>query len=171
MKLSQNISPASDIGWLANEITYRRYMLNRVSMQCYFREVTAEEYILLCMCLAAERESEQSDAARIYFSTIMEQMRLTLRQTSSLIGKLRDRGFVVWSHDDTGDEGTYIVLTKAGREIALKQEKILITYYEHVIEKFGKTKFVELIQMMDQLDTIMNERIQMEEGGEVGGDE
>ena len=42
---------------------------------------------------------------------------------------------------------------------ASEQEEILSGYYGNVIDKFGKENIVHLLQMMNELDSIMSEEI------------
>ena len=87
-------------------------------------------------------------------------MQLTIRQTSKMIGKLRDRGLVVWSHDGNGSDGTYVTITENGQKLLKTQEEILKNYYEKVIGKFGKDNMIHLLQMVKQLETIMSSEME-----------
>lgn len=87
-------------------------------------------------------------------------MELSMRQTSNMIGKLRDKGLVIWSHDGNGSDGTYVVITDTGRKKMEEQENILKKYYGNVIEKYGKEKMIQLLQLMKELETIMSSEIE-----------
>ena len=94
-------------------------------------------------------------------------MQLSIRQTSKMIAELRDRGLVLWSHDGTGKDGTYVSITENGKERIKIQEEIIKNYYGRVIEKYGKENLIQLLHLMKQLDTIMcSELEEFEEGGE-----
>ena len=73
-----------------------------------------------------------------------------------MAGKLRDAGYVVWSHDGDGSEGTYVTITESGQSIIRNQEELLKSYYGHVIDKFGKDNLLQLLRLMKQLETIMS---------------
>ena len=81
---------------------------------------------------------------------------MTMRQVSNMAGKLRDAGYVVWSHDGDGSEGTYVTITESGQSIIRNQEELLKSYYGHVIDKFGKDNLLQLLRLMKQLETIMS---------------
>ena len=104
-------------------------------------------------------QPENSEARKVYLADIAERMQMPVRQTSALIGRLRDRGFITWTHDGNGSEGTYVQITDLGRKKASEQEEILSGYYGNVIDKFGKENIVHLLQMMNELDSIMSEEI------------
>ena len=73
-----------------------------------------------------------------------------------MIGSLRDRGFVTWSHDGNGSEGTYVTITDSGKKLLNEQEEILKQYYGKVIDDFGKEKMIQLLQLMKELETVMS---------------
>ena len=73
-----------------------------------------------------------------------------------MAGKLRDAGYVVWSHDGDGSEGTYVTITESGQSIIRNQEELLKSYYGHVIDKFGKDNLLQLLRLMKQLETIIS---------------
>ena len=86
-----------------------------------------------------------------------------------MIGNLRDKGLVTWSHDGNGSEGTYVTITEMGQKLLTEQEEILKAYYGKVIEKFGKDNLIQLLQLMKQLETVMSSEIEeMEVLGEHG---
>ena len=154
----RKVTGSSGLNQLANEMTYRRYMTNRVSISKYFSYMTIPEYIVLCMA-KEPGQPENSEARKVYLADIAERMQMPVRQTSALIGRLRDRGFITWTHDGNGSEGTYVQITDLGRKKASEQEEILSGYYGNVIDKFGKENIVHLLQMMNELDSIISEEI------------
>ena len=87
-------------------------------------------------------------------------MQMTIRQTSKMITELKDRGLVLWSHDGSGKEGTYVTITDTGSSLLARQEACLKDYYGKVIEAFGKENLIKLLQLMKQLDTVMTSKIE-----------
>ena len=156
----------TDITKLSNELTYRQYMMNRGKIKTLFQEVSIPEYIALQNILQND-ESESIYGERTYLKELSEKMQLSIRQTSKMIAELRDRGLVLWSHDGTGKDGTYVSITENGKERIKIQEEIIKNYYGRVIEKYGKENLIQLLHLMKQLDTIMcSELEEFEEGGE-----
>ena len=60
----RKVTGSSGLSQLANEMTYRRYMTNRVSISKYFSYMTIPEYIVLCMA-AEPGQSENSEARKV----------------------------------------------------------------------------------------------------------
>lgn len=145
---------ANEIRKFTNELTYRRYLMNKGKIQELFRKMTLQEYIAL-YTIASEREISTDKGGKTYLKDLSEKMELTMRQTSKMIEKLKDRGLVLWSYDGTGSEGTYVTVTELGEKLFREQETILRDCYENVINKFGKENLTLLLKMMKQLDELM----------------
>lgn len=152
-----------DISKLAHELTYRRYLMSKGQVKDFFQNISISEYIALHI-ISLENETSDIYSGRTYLKDLSEKMQLTVRQTSRMVGELRDRGLVLWSHDGNGSEGTYVTITDNGKKLLQEQEEILKKYYEKVIERFGKEHMIQLLQMMKQLETIMSSEMEeMEE--------
>ncbi|MGN0315613.1 MAG: hypothetical protein ACI4EG_12625 [Fusicatenibacter sp.] len=50
-------------------------------------------------------------------------MQLTMRQTSKMVEKLKDRGLVLWTYDGNGSEGTYVTVTETGEKLFREIQK------------------------------------------------
>lgn len=145
----------SDVNMLSHEITYQRYLMNQGNIKELFEKMSIPEYIALHR-VASESELSSIYGERTYLKELAEKMQLTIRQTSKMIEKLRDKGLLTWSHDGDGSEGTYVTITEAGKKLLCEQEEVLKGYYGNVIEKFGKEKLIQLLQLMKELETIMS---------------
>ena len=163
----ENVS--SDIRVLSHEITYRRYMMNKGKIKELFENLSISEYIALYN-IDMEREVSSIYGEKTYLKDLSEKMELSMRQTSRMIGNLRDRGLLLWSHDGNGSEGTYVIITDSGKKLLKEQEEILRKFYGNVIDKFGKEKLIQLLQLMKELETIMSsefEDMEEEDGEEI----
>ena len=148
-----------DITKLSNELTYHRYLMNHGKVKDFFEQMSIPEYIALHTIEKNDAESDIYEG-RTYLKELSEKMQLTMRQTSKMIGQLRDRGLVVWSHDGNGSDGTYVTITENGQKLLKTQEEILKNYYEKVIGKFGKENMIHLLQIMKPLETIMSSEME-----------
>lgn len=148
-----------DIALLTNELIYHGYLFSHEKMQ--IQELNAMEYIALSF-IAHDSEASSIYGDRKYLDDISVKMHLTMRQTSNMIGKLRDAGLVLWSHDGNGSEGTYVVITENGKEKLKKQEEGLKRFYTKVIEKFGADKMVRMLQLMKEMESVINSERQAE---------
>lgn len=128
--------------------------MNKGKIQELFRKMTLQEYIAL-YTIVSERNGSSDHVGRSYLKNLSEKMQLTIRQTSQMVEKLKDRGLVLWSYDGTGSEGTYVTVTEMGEKLFQEQEKILRDCYGKVINKFGKENLTLLLKLMKQLDNLM----------------
>ncbi len=145
----------NDVAKLAYELTYHRYLMNKDKAQKLFTEMDVSEYIALHSI--ARITSDKGDISqKTYLSDLAEQLEMTIPNCSKMIKKLSSRGFVIWSHDGDGSEGTYVVITESGTKAMSYQEKILNEYYSRVINKFGHNNLIELLKLMEMLEKIMD---------------
>ena len=152
---------------LSHELTYRRYMMDRGKVRSLFKDIRIPEYIAL-YSIAQDSENASIYGDRTYLQELSEKMQLSMRQTSKMVGDLRDRGFVTWSHDGNGKDGTYVTITENGRKLLGNQETIVKEFYGRVIDSFGKENLIHLLHLMKELETVMTREIeQMEENGEL----
>ena len=148
--MEENIKE-TDVLKLGNEFTLRRYLFNKPQVSQVLNEA---DYILLHIIMETAREHEIYEG-KTYLKDLSEKMMLTIRQTSKLISKLKERGLVKWSHDGDGNEGTYVTITDEGRKLMEQQQAVYKEYYVNVIHKFGKDNLIEFLNLMKQLETVM----------------
>ena len=140
---------------LASEITYRRYMMDKVNLTKIFPDISTMDYIALWVI--SRLAEKKPDIDKIYLQDIAADLKVPMNRVSEMIQKLRDKGVLIWTHDGDGSEGTYVKLTGSGQEAMKKQQEILGSYYRNVIEEFGKEEFVSMLQMFARLERIMDE--------------
>ena len=148
----------TDVVKLSNELTYQRHLFNREYRRDFFMKMSIPEYIAL-QCIDMEEKSNIY-SGRTYLKDLSDKLQMTMRQTSKMIEHLRDKGYVVWSHDGNGSEGTYVTITESGRTLLREQEEAMKRYYGKVFDKFGKENLIQLLQLMKQLETIMSSEIE-----------
>ena len=100
---------------LSHELTYRRYMMDRGKVRSLFKDIRIPEYIAL-YSIAQDSENASIYGDRTYLQELSEKMQLSMRQTSKMVGDLRDRGFVTWSHDGNGTDGACVTITADGNK-------------------------------------------------------
>lgn len=153
---------------LGNELTLRRYLFNKAQVGRVLNEV---DYIVLHLIRETGAQQEIYEG-KTYLRDLSEKLMVPMRQTSKMVGKLKDRGLVKWSHDGDGNEGTYVTITEEGTKLLEQQQAVFKKYYGNVIEKFGRENLIELLNLMKQLETIMySEQERMEGSDHDGGDE
>ena len=161
MEEKNNLSISS----LTHELTLRQYIMNSGNIHKLLRELSIPEYIALHR-IAANSESGSVYGDRTYLKDLADKMELSMRQISRMIGVLRDKGLVLWSHDGNGKDGTYVTITENGRALLNSNEEIMTDYYSRVINKFGKENLVDLLRLMKELETVMSGELEVyqEEG-------
>ena len=143
---------------LSHELTYHRYMLNQGQVQSLFKDISIPEYIALHRI--SHSINEKNDGTdRTYLKDIADELRLTISKASKMVGNLRDKGLVSWSHDGNGSDGTYITITDSDIRLMEKQEGFLKDYYGRVTEKFGKDNMSTLLQLMIELEKVMDSEL------------
>lgn len=161
--MAENIEPMKEI---AHEITYRRYLLSKDDAKFMFRDVNIAEYIVLYyMCEHIENNSIYS--GRIYLSEISEKLNLPIRKTSKLIREMNGKNLISWDHDGDGKDGTYVTITDHGKNVFEETDSKLRYFYTRVLQKFGKDKMIQLLQLMKEFDSVMRTELeQMEDTNE-----
>lgn len=145
----------NEVAMLAYELTYHRYLMDKDKAQNLFTVLSPSEYIALHRI--AKASSEKGDPLkRTYLKELADGMEVSIHSASKMVGELKDRGLVVWSHDGNGSEGTYVTITESGIGSMERQETILSEYYERVIDRFGHDELIALLKQMEALEEIMN---------------
>ena len=116
MPEQREILNANEIRKFTNELTYRRYLMNKGKIQELFRKMTVK-YNIDLYSIESERENSPNNYGRTYLKDLSEKMQLTIRQTSKMVEKLKDRGLVLWSYEGSGSEGTYVTVTETGQKL------------------------------------------------------
>lgn len=157
----------NNITELAHELTYQRYLLNQGQANTLFQELSIPEYIALHYLSRAAAEKD-NETGKTYLRDIAAELKLSIPQTSRMVGQLRDKGLVSWSHDGDGSEGTYIIITDSGLRQMETQETLLKDYYSRVTEKFGRENLTTLLELMIELEKVMDSELIREGDGPDG---
>ncbi|SDB06114.1 hypothetical protein [Eubacterium oxidoreducens] len=146
---------ADEIVRLFNELTYRRYLVNKDQFQQILKGVRLQEYIVLYHISQKASKMDECDG-KMYLEELSKMMSMPMSMTSKMVRKLQERGLVYWTHDGDGSEGTYAIITKAGWALMEQQAENAKAYYGTVLKEFGKEKMIELISLMKQLDEVLD---------------
>ena len=138
---------------IANAVTRHSYSISRLGMSDLFKKITAADYVTLSKLF---ERMNLADGGRLYLSEISSELNLPVGRVSKLARTLQERGFVVWKHDGSGEEGTYIQITENGVAVLEQQQQVLSEFYADVIEKFGKGRFLNLLSELEALEEVIN---------------
>jgi DNA-binding MarR family transcriptional regulator len=147
-----------NLGVLTNEMTLRKYLLEKVDLKILFKDISLLDYNAMQSILRYNRKKEESE--KIYLRELAEELKIPISRASQMISGLQDKGMVKWKHDGKGEKGTYIIITDKGQEVVENQQNILMDFYGSVIERYGEDDFAEMLEMVSRLENVMSEEIQ-----------
>lgn len=116
-------------------------------MQKILQKLSVPEYIVL-QTLRGNSDSISLNEDKVYLKELAEKMQISIRQTSKIVRSLKDKGFVSWSHDGVGEQGTYVNLTNTGMNMLLGNERLLKEYYGRIIKKLGYDNLAQMLNLM-----------------------
>ena len=162
--MNNEIEPTKE---LTHEITYRRYLLSKDDAKFMLKDINIAEYIVLYyMCENPENNSIYS--GKIYLSEISEKLNLPIRKISKLVREMNSKNLINWDHDGDGKDGTYITVTDHGKSVFEETDSKLRNFYTRVLQKYGKEKTIQLLQLMKEFDSVMRTELeQMEDNYEI----
>lgn len=153
---NENKLPISE---LTHELTLRQYQMNHGNIRHLMKDMNIPEYIALHR-IAQSTEASHIYGNRTYLKDLSDKLSLSMRQISRLIGSLRDKGLVEWSHDGDGKDGTYVTITDDGISMLEHKEKEMTDFYSRVVAKFGEDNLISLLRLMKEFDTVMNRELE-----------
>lgn len=145
MSTEKNLNDLSFID-LTNELIYQRYLMYRLNGHDFSKSLNILEYSILRMA---------SKKNKVYLKEISTHFEIPMKHLSKIIGRMRDEGVIVWTHDDYGERGTYIKITSYGDERLRKQDARLLKDYKDIIEKIGREKIVDYLKTSQQIIDIL----------------
>lgn len=167
----ENPEHKTDIGLLSDEMTFRRYLSGVMNTRKVFRKMSTGNYITIEIIerLIKKEYGEQVEvdgSNRIYLKDLAAHFKIPMHKVSEIVRDMNERGMVTWTHDGKGEDGTYITITESGRHAAEEQQEILKEFYTRVISQYGRERFVELLEMMADLDQTMEAELEKMEAEE-----
>lgn len=147
---------------IAHEITYRRYLLSKDDAKFMFKDIHISEYIVLHY-LCEHIESNSIYSGRIYLSEISEKLNLPIRKTSKLIREMSGKNLINWDHDGDGKDGTFVTITEHGKKVFEETDGKLRDFYARVLNRFGKEKIIQLLQLMKEFESVMKTELEQTE--------
>ena len=152
------MSENTQITELSRDFILSQYRMNKDNIIVLFKDLSVPEYLALRNILQYSTP-EPDGTERIYLSDLSEKMKLSMPQISKMAERLNDKGLVVWTHERSGRNGTYVQITNAGKELLTNKEELFRDFFGRVIDRYGKDKMTELLQRMGELETIITDEI------------
>ncbi len=136
--------------------------VERGNMNEIFSEMPAMAYA--AFLITGHKIADDLNGEKIYLKDLSRKMDIDMPETTAIVRRMRDMGFVEWMHDGLGEEGTYIIPTENGQIAFEKQHEILHQFYHKVIEEFGEERFLQMMHMIGEFRKISRESFEkMEE--------
>lgn len=139
-----------DLMELANRMIHLRYSMDSNHMEKVFRDISISDYLVL-HTLSRKMGIHQPEA-RVYLSEISKELDIPINRVSRMVQNLQNKGYVYWEHDA---QGTYIYMSETGDAAMKNQQAILRQFFGNVIERMGRDQFVEILDMMYQMELII----------------
>lgn len=162
MQNNEKVMSPTEVIQLSNELTYQEYLFTKDHVQKLLKELNRPEYIALHIIREMEDKSDIY-SGRTYLKELADKMKLPIRKVSNMVGPLKERGLLTWSHDGDGSEGTYVTITDSGKNLLKEEEIHLKDFYGKIIKKFGKENLTQMLRLMKQLETIVSAEIEAHE--------
>lgn len=138
-------------------------MLSKDDAKFMLKDINIAEYIVLHF-MFEQTESNSIYSDRIYLSEISETLNLPIRKTAKLIREMNGKNLVSWNHDGDGKDGTYVTITEHGKTVFSETDSKLKDFYTRVLQRFGREKIIQLLQLMKEFDSVM--RTELEQTGD-----
>ncbi|MCD8109891.1 MAG: hypothetical protein LUE14_07305 [Clostridiales bacterium] len=140
---------------LGDRIIKIRYSMDADHLSLVFRDISMADYMILAKL--GHRMGFNNPETRVYLSEISKELDRPINRISQMVQNLQDKGYVYWEYDQEQRKGTYIYISETGREAMIRQQEILRKYYGNVVERLGQETVVQILDMMLQLETVMEE--------------
>lgn len=97
--------------------------------------------------------------AGVSVTHVTELMKCSMPGVSRTLKKLEEKGYIERGIDKKDRRNTYVTITQAGKDEVDKLENILQDFGDDIIEKMGKEDVEQLIDLLDKLYVITEEKI------------
>lgn len=134
-----------------DDLVIEQYYENKNTIRDFFERTSMNEYVAL-----KEISKHQNDE-KIYLKDLAKTMQISYQALAQIIRNLKDKGYVNWTYDGDGKEGTYIEISEDGLNLLSSQKEFLKQYYSKILKVFGKDKLFQLLSLLHELQVVMHE--------------
>ena len=152
--MSELKRPTPELINLANDVLSVRNEINADKLSSLFSEVTLIQYNLLKRIWSELPTCTECPKTKITLQEMQAKSDLPMNRISQAVTGLNDAGLVSW---ERGKNGTYITLTSGGYDRFRKQEQMLLSYLDNVIDIIGMERFKEILAAMGELESALNQ--------------
>ena len=146
--------PTPELINLANDVLSVRNEINADKLNNLFSVVTLIQYGHLKRIWPELPTCTECPKSKITLQEMQAESELPMNHISKAVERLNNAGLVSWKRNESG---TYITLTDGGFERFKKQERILLSYLDNVIDIIGMDRFKEILQATEELESALNQ--------------
>ncbi len=139
-----------DLLELGNEMFRLRFSMDSGLVSAIFQEISVPDYLILSNL--ARRMGIHEPDAKVYLREICSEMELPITRVSRIVQNLQGKGYVYWEHDS---KGTFIYLSETGREVMMRQQESMKSFFGKVEERIGREELVRTCEYMVRLEEAM----------------
>lgn len=134
--------------------------LRKDLLELLFKNISVVDYAALSILLQYAQDTNQE---KLYLKDLAAHLELPMDQVSKLARSLQSKGYVRWTHDDGGEEGTYLILDQAALSPALAQKAYLSEFFQKVVQQYGQDRFLNLVGEANALEDVLWQQAWKEE--------
>ncbi|MGM9889303.1 MAG: MarR family winged helix-turn-helix transcriptional regulator [Floccifex porci] len=134
-----------------DDLVIEQYYENKNTIRDFFERTSMNEYVAL------KEISKHHNDEKIYLKDLAKTMQISYQALAQIIRNLKDKGYVNWTYDGDGKEGTYIEISEDGLNLLSSQKEFLKQYYSKILKVFGKDKLFQLLSLLHELQMVMHE--------------
>lgn len=143
----------------SNEI--RTWDENRMDMRQLLERTDAADYMMVWLIQQKVQSTEQNP--KFYLKDIATAFDLPVHTVSNIVRKLQDDNLVVWKHDGTGEDGTYVQITAQGNQLVSEKQARLEDSLSQAMEAFGEDRFRALLRELAAFEEVVHGELDKEE--------
>ncbi len=139
---------------LSSDYVHQEFLMHRNYTYHFLGDLKTDEYVVLESVFHHAMEKKDL-ATKVYLKDLSTMLELPMKDLSPTIQALADHGYLRWTHDDDGKEGTYVILAKKAIELLENNEATVRDVVGTAISEFGEEKTKELIRLMKEFSTLL----------------
>ena len=148
----------SNTRWLAKRLAFRNSSYQSIPLERLNSIMTNLEFTILTM-MQEMLASEENDG-KLYVRDVAARLNIPAVRLSPVFSKMEDEGFLHWDSD--AEQGaSFVVFTDYGRRKLEEQKNIVLSFYEHVINRFGREKAGEMDKLMLELESLLRDELEL----------
>lgn len=129
------------------------FFLDNFNVDRVFNTIQRADYVILYYI---QSRKEAAPDEKVYLAALAEAMHLSVNQLSKAVGKLQDKGYVIWQTDDEAGR-TYVELTSRATELMAAERSWIKRCYEDIRTEIGDEELARTAQNLQRIATILRE--------------